>query len=123
MGQLQGGASLLPAALQGELCLQAGTDMEHRLRCRNQAATGGPRQQREAPPSATAPQDEEGGRRWLQSVHLPAPQQTPARSSWKPEHRGEWRDEAPRLWGTAQQRLFTLIANVEGVWGGRIGER
>ncbi|KAJ1085627.1 hypothetical protein NDU88_005757 [Pleurodeles waltl] len=36
-------------------------DKERRLRSGNQAAVAGPRQCHEAPPPATAPQDEEGG--------------------------------------------------------------
>ncbi|KAJ1189672.1 hypothetical protein NDU88_006415 [Pleurodeles waltl] len=69
----------------------------------NQAAEAGPSSATRGILFRYGPQDEEGGGSFgFEHAHS-APKPTPARSSRREEHRGEWRAEAPELWGKAQQ--------------------
>ncbi|KAJ1136605.1 hypothetical protein NDU88_003020 [Pleurodeles waltl] len=101
-GSLRAGPLPLPGALQGERCLQTGTDTERHFCSGKRIAMGRPRQRPKAPPVPTAPQMEEEGA--TSPVHgLTCTKPDISAFSRRAERRGECRYQAPRLWGVANR--------------------
>ncbi|KAJ1209995.1 hypothetical protein NDU88_005364 [Pleurodeles waltl] len=111
--QRRGGAFLLPAA-----CLRNTVSPgrhEHRAPPPpgNQVAAAWPTSVTGGVTFAAARRPERGGSEGTESAH-PASQPTPACSSRRTEHRGEWCAEAPRLWGMAQLRVVSPSSPIRG---------